>query len=601
MTDQRASIEAGSTYDVAILGGGAAGLTLALQLHKARPDTSIVVVEKNVRAPEAAHKVGESTVDIASHYMRDVLEIEPHIAAEQLEKFGLRFFFTQGDNRDIARRVELGHARPTHVVPTYQLDRGRFENYLSDALTAAGVDVWVGHKVDEVDLTGAGELHRVGVTTPMGEHREIRAPWVVDASGRASTLKRKLGLAKPNGHNVNAAWFRIDYPIDIDEWSNLESWHERIRDGRRSLSTNHLMGEGYWVWLIPLASNTISVGIVVDADLHPFARISRFEKALEWLREHEPQCAEVVESHRDKLLDFKVMRNYSYGCEQVYSADGWCLAGEAGIFLDPLYSPGFDVISMSNGLITDLVTQALDGADVGDLAAIHNNVFFMVTDGWLPIYEGQYPIMGNARVMSAKAVWDTGVYWAVPSLLFYRDQFRQLVDRPGLIRQLARMSSITVPVQRFFRQWYDVEPKVHADGFITYYDYEFMTRFHEGILAELSDADLGDRLAANLDELERIAGELVSVVIAECDAAGDQVRRDQADRWRSDKALMRLVDTYLAHGEAGDVWITVGPDGRAKGGGRDFSVRPCPSEPPAALAETEGARTTGVLAAEQSR
>lgn len=601
MTDQKASDEAGSAFDVAILGGGAAGLTLALQLYKARPGTSILVVEKNVRAPEAAHKVGESTVDIASHYMRDVLEIEPHIADEQLKKFGLRFFFTQGDNRNIARRVELGHARRTHVATTYQLDRGRFENYLSDKLSAVGVDVWAGHKVDEVDLTGAGERHRVVVTTPDGAHRDIGARWVIDASGRASILKRKLGLAKPNGHNVNAAWFRIDYPIDIDEWSNVQSWHERISDGRRRLSTNHLVGEGYWVWLIPLASNTISVGIVVDADLHPFAQISRFEKALDWLREHEPQCAEVVESHRDKLLDFKVMRNYSYGCEQVYSADGWCLTGEAGIFLDPLYSPGFDVISMSNGLITDLVTHALDGEDITDLAAIHNNVFFMVTDGWLPIYEGQYPILGNARVMSAKVIWDTGVYWAVPSLLYYRDQFRQLVDRPRLVKQLARISSITVPVQRFFRQWYEVEPRVHADGFVTYYDFDFVTRFHEGMLADLSDTDLGDQLTANLDELERIAGELVSAVIAECDAAEDKKRSDQADRWRADGALMRLVDIYRAHGKSADAWITVGPDGLGKGGGRDFSVRPCSADTTTSLQEANRDRAAGALAGEQSR
>lgn len=599
MTEQKTSDDAVSEFDVAITGGGAAGLTLAMELHKTRPATSIVVVEKSTRAPEAAHKVGESTVDISAHYMRDVLEVEPHITGQQLDKFGLRFFFTQADNRDIARRVELGHANRPNVGATYQLDRGRFENYLSDELTARGVDVWVGHKVHEVDLADAGERHRVGVTTPDGEHRGIRARWVIDASGRASILKRKLGLAKPNGHNVNAAWFRIDYPIDIDEWSSLPDWHKRITGGQRRLSTNHLMGEGYWVWLIPLASNSISVGIVADAVIHPYEKINRFDRALTWLQEHEPQCAEVVESHRDKLLDFKVMRNYSYGCEQVYSERGWCLTGEAGIFLDPLYSPGFDVISIGNGLITDLVTRALDGADVSELAAIHNHVFFLVTDSWLPIYEGQYPIMGNARVMSAKIIWDTGVYWAVPSLLFYHDQFRQLIDRPRLVAQLARISTITEPVQRFFRQWYDVEPKEHADGFVTYYDFDFMTRFHEGMAGNLPDAELEDRLAAHLDELERIAGELVSAVIAECDAAHQEVRRDQADRWRADKALMRLVDVYEAHGKSDDAWITVGADGLAKGGGRDFSVRAHTDDTVAQ--ESEGDREAGALAGEQSR
>ncbi|WP_327138857.1 NAD(P)/FAD-dependent oxidoreductase [Nocardia sp. NBC_01327] len=573
MTEQKTSDDTAREFDVAILGGGAAGLALAVQLHKTRPESSIVVVEKSVRAPEAAHKVGESTVDIAARYMREVLEMEPHITSRQLEKFGLRFFFTQADNRDIARRIELGHARRPTVGATYQLDRGRFENYLSDELVARGVDLWTGHKVTEVDIVDSGGWHHVDVTAPDGSRRGVRARWVVDASGRASLLKRKLSLSKPNGHNVNAAWFRIDHPIDIDEWSSSADWHERISGGHRSLSTNHLMGEGYWVWLIPLASGTISVGIVADAQIHPFAEISRFDKALTWLQEHEPQCAEVVAAHQDKLLDFKVMRNYSYGCQQVYSEQGWCLTGEAGIFLDPLYSPGFDVISMSNGLITDLVTRALDGEDVSELAAIHNNVFFMVTDGWLPIYEGQYAIMGNARVMSAKVIWDTGVYWAVPSLLYYHDQFRQLADRPRLVAQLARMSAITDPVQRFFRQWYEVEPRTHADGMITYYDFDFMTRFHEGLSAGLSDAELGDRLAANFDELERIAGELVSAVMAEGDAAVDVRRREQAVRWRADKALMRLVEVYEAHGGCGEAWVTAGPDGVGLGGGRDFSVR----------------------------
>lgn len=542
--------------DVVIMGGGAAGLTLATQLRRARPQTTITIVEKTERAPEAAHKVGESTVDIAAHYLRNVLEVEPHITGQQLDKFGLRFFFTQGDNRDITRRVEVGHARRPDVGATYQLDRGRFENYLTDELISAGVDMRLGHSVAGVELADGPGNHRVAVTTPTGEKRAIEARWVIDASGRSAILKRKLELAKPNGHNVNAAWFRIDFPIDIDTWSESPWWQERIVSGRRHLSTNHLMGEGYWVWLIPLASNSISVGIVTDAGIHSFSDINRFEKALAWLHRFEPQCAEAVEQHRDKLLDFKVLRNYSYGCKQVYSEHGWCLTGEAGIFLDPLYSPGFDVISLSNGLITDLVSRALDGEDISELAAIHNNVFLLVTDGWLPIYEGQYAIMGNARVMGAKVIWDTGVYWAVPALLYYRDQYRQLADRPGIMAQLGRMSGITNPIQRFFRQWYDVEPRDHADGMVTYYDFDFMTRFHEGMVADLTDADLRDQLAANFDELEQIAGELVAQVISECERSSDVSAAEQARRWRDDKELMRLVDAYTAvRSERDGAWV----------------------------------------------
>ena len=51
------------------------------------------------------------------------------------------------------------------------------------------------------------------------------------------------------------------------------------------MSTVHLMGKGYWVWLIPLGSGSTSIGIVADNDLHPYARINRYDRAVEWLRE----------------------------------------------------------------------------------------------------------------------------------------------------------------------------------------------------------------------------------------------------------------------------------------------------------------------------
>src|SRR5690349_9945402 len=133
--EQRTTSEVSSNpYDVAILGGGVAGLTLALQLKKARPEIRIVVIEKQKHpVPEATHKVGESTVEISGYYLRDVLGLEEHLRDQQLPKFGLRMFFSANGNHDIARRVELGHAvRPPRLVGTYQLDRGRLENALGE-------------------------------------------------------------------------------------------------------------------------------------------------------------------------------------------------------------------------------------------------------------------------------------------------------------------------------------------------------------------------------------------------------------------------------------------------------------------------------------
>src|SRR5689334_18909104 len=92
-------------YDVAILGGGLAGLSLALQLKQARPATSIFLAERREGlAPEAAFKVGESTVEISAYYFAEVLGLKEHMESDHLHKFGLRWWFPAGDNSDIAER-----------------------------------------------------------------------------------------------------------------------------------------------------------------------------------------------------------------------------------------------------------------------------------------------------------------------------------------------------------------------------------------------------------------------------------------------------------------------------------------------------------------
>ena len=117
--------------DITVLGGGLAGLSFAIQCRQKLPNASITVLEKRKHpVPEAAHKVGESTVEVAAYYFGEVLGLKEHILEDQLPKLGLRFFFPGGDNSRIEERLELGGNRYA-PCPSYQLDRGRFENYLA--------------------------------------------------------------------------------------------------------------------------------------------------------------------------------------------------------------------------------------------------------------------------------------------------------------------------------------------------------------------------------------------------------------------------------------------------------------------------------------
>ena len=128
-----------------------------------------------------------------------------------------------------------------------------------------------------------------------GEPRAIAARWVVDASGRAGLIKRKLDLAEGNDHDANAVWWRVDGYVDPNQWSDDPEWLSRCTPPDRWRSTNHMCGPGYWFWLIPLSSGSHSLGIVCDAKMHPLDTMNTHEKAMAWLREHQPQVAASVD------------------------------------------------------------------------------------------------------------------------------------------------------------------------------------------------------------------------------------------------------------------------------------------------------------------
>jgi flavin-dependent dehydrogenase len=508
-------------YDVIILGGGLAGGTLARQVKLTRPESKILVVEKNKHpVPEGAHKVGESTVELGSYYLRRVVAMEEHLETQHLRKAGLRFFFSAGDNRDITRRVELGSK---NILPTatYQIDRGRFENALYEENLQSGVDVWDHSSVKQVDL-GIDE-HRVTVNR-QGEEVVVAGRWVVDASGRAGLLKRQLGLQKPCSHDVSSVWFRIDDEINVADWSDDPVWQARAPRFARRLSTTHLMGRGYWVWLIPLESGATSVGIVAESKLYPHAEMNRFERALAWLEKYEPQCAEAVKARQDKVQDFLVLRHYAHDCQRVFSPQRWALTGEAGVFVDPFYSPGTDFIAISNTMVTTLILKDLRGEAITQDAELYNRIYLDTFHSYVGTFEHQYPLMGNAQVMIAKVAWDFSIYWGINSLIFFHNKTHDLAFWQAMRPALSRFDKLNMGMQQFFRDWDALlDHAVHIKrtsssrcaneiewmpAFFNNFNVRFIHDLHLELEAGLDEVALKAKVLDNLALLEVIAAEM---------------------------------------------------------------------------------------------
>jgi flavin-dependent dehydrogenase len=436
--------------DVVILGGGLAGLTLALQLRARLPDIGISVLERDMHpAPDATHKIGESTVEIGAHYLDTVLGLAPHLRECHLKKFGFRFFFSEGQ-RSIDTVTELGASNYLQT-PGYQIDRGILENHLGELARSRGISFVTGAAVRGVQLSNDA-AHTVRYDLE-GKEQEITAAWVVDASGRAGLLRRQLGLQTDNGHHANAVWFRIGERIDVDDWSQDAAWHARCVRRERWLSTNHFVGAGYWAWLIPLSSGAHSVGIVADESLHPLREMNSFTRAQSWLALHQPRLAEAVARSSGKLLDFVAMRRISYGCERVFSAQRWALTGEAGLFLDPFYSPGTDFIAISNTYICELVARDRAGEPLALHAGLYEQMYFSFYESTLDLYRHQYPIFGNAEVMPVKVLWDYAYYWGILAQLYFQGRLTDLSALSRLKPDLLAVKKLNARIQPVFRDW----------------------------------------------------------------------------------------------------------------------------------------------------
>lgn len=540
-----------NTYDVVICGGGLAGMTLARQLKLKMPNISILVCDRFARPlPTAAFKVGESTVEIGSHYFTEVLQLQDYFNEQHLLKLGLRFIL--GDTQaPIQNRPELGVANfdlfgSRH---TYQLDRGIFENDLREFNIAAGVDLLEHCSVQDVELSDNEDLHTVHCKKlDTKEDYTFKARWVVDAMGRRRLLQNKLGLAKPNQKNRSAVWFRFNERIDIDDLvpASESKWHSRVPNKMRYYSTNHLVGDGYWVWLIPLSSGYTSLGIVASDDAQDFQEYHTYEKAYQWLQKNEPVLAELLKDRQPD--DFMKMPKYSHSATQVYSINRWACVGEAGTFVDPLYSPGSDMIALANSFTTELITLDLNGK-LTQKVVDHANKFYLNTSDRLnSVYETIYQILGKHSVaFTLQFIWGAMFSWSTITPIIFNKAFLDPDRMEHFEPILEKFFSLSHRVEKLLLDWSKKPSQELTFDFIDYLAMlPFLKKLRSSLKLNQTDQEISEEYIEKLNVLEELAQVIFFLALE--DTMPEKLRQFPSSAWLNAWAVSLDANQWEADG-----------------------------------------------------
>ncbi|HYC90100.1 MAG TPA: NAD(P)/FAD-dependent oxidoreductase [Thermoanaerobaculia bacterium] len=308
-------------FDFAVAGGGPAGSSAAISL--AQRGHSVVLFERDTFP---RFHIGESLLSTANDAFAALGVAERMEAAGFPEKWGARLYTHDGQT---GRGVNFADVREVRRPQTYQVPRAEFDRILLDRAREAGVDVREGCRVLACDFTPEAAV--LDVDGPV----RVRVRALVDATGRQGLIARKYGLRTDEPLLANIAIF--------SHYRNVPRLADGCPNDIRIIARN----DSGWFWMIPISDELMSVGVVLPKNLFLQMPEGTSEERLARAIADTPAVAELMRD-AEQAWPVRVEKDFSYSAS-AYAGDRWILAGDAGSFLDPVFSTGVS-IAMESGI-----------------------------------------------------------------------------------------------------------------------------------------------------------------------------------------------------------------------------------------------------------
>jgi flavin-dependent dehydrogenase len=313
--------------DVAIIGGGPAGSTLATLLRKYDPSLSVHIFE---RESFPRDHVGESQLPAICPILDEMGVWDAVEAANFPIKIGGTYRWGKTDElwdfEFLPGEKFRSEPRPGKYVgqrrmTAFQVDRSIYDKILLDHAREMGSDVHECATVSMVKVDGS----RIQSLTV--DEEEVSARYYVDCSGEAGVLRRALGVSiqAPTALRNIAIW---------DYWQDAE-WATTIGNGGTRIQVMSL-GWG-WLWFIPITETRTSIGLVMPASYLKASGKSKEQLYAEALKS-EPLISHLIRNARCEG-QLKGTKDWNFLADNL-AGENWFLAGDSCGFADPILSAG---------------------------------------------------------------------------------------------------------------------------------------------------------------------------------------------------------------------------------------------------------------------